>query len=91
VTDHADLWSDEINAFVDRAFDSGIVSRNPSDAEEHIAYRYAIKLALDESRQPQTDALKVAREALREVLDDDQALMDVTWRQRALAALKESK
>jgi len=51
MTDIADLWSDEINAFVDSAFESGIVSRNPSDAEEHIAYRYAIKLAMDESRK----------------------------------------
>ena len=49
--DDEDLWSDEINAFVDAAFDSGIVSRNPSDAEEHVAYRYAIKLAIDESRK----------------------------------------
>ena len=51
MTDDADLWSDEINAFVDAAFDSGIVSRNPSDAEEHVAYLYAIKLALDQSHQ----------------------------------------
>ena len=50
------LWSDEINAFVDAAFESGIVSRNPSDAEQHTAYRYAIKLAMDEGRQAQTDA-----------------------------------
>jgi hypothetical protein len=56
VTDDSDLWSDEISAFVNRAFKSGIVSRNPSDAEEHIVYRYAIKLAIDETRQPQTDA-----------------------------------
>jgi hypothetical protein len=64
MTDDEDLWSDEINAFVDAAFDSGIVSRNPSDAEEHVAYRYAIKLAIDEGRRPQTDALKRARDAL---------------------------
>jgi len=51
MTDIADLWSDEINAFVDSAFESGIVSRNPSDAEQHTAYRYAIKLAIDESRK----------------------------------------
>jgi hypothetical protein len=51
MTDIADLWSDEINAFVDSAFESGIVSRNPSDAEQHTAYRYAIKLAMDESRK----------------------------------------
>lgn len=75
--DDEGLWSDEINAFVDAAFESGIVSRNPSDAEQHTAYRYAIKLAIDESRKhgydhgyydgstyqlPQTDALKIARE-----------------------------
>jgi hypothetical protein len=51
MTNDEDLWSDEINAFVDAAFESGIVSRNPSDAEEHVAYRYAIKLAIDESRK----------------------------------------
>ena len=73
--DDEDLWSDEINAFVDAAFDSGIVSRNPSDAEEHIAYRYAIKLAIDETRQPQTDALKIAREALEAVREDLRLLM----------------
>lgn len=52
----ADLWSDEINAFVDAAFDSGIVSRNPSFHGEVAAYRYAIKLAIDETRQAHTDA-----------------------------------
>lgn len=35
--------------------------------------------------------IEALREALREVLDDDEALMDVTWRQRALAALEQSK
>jgi hypothetical protein len=79
MTDDEGLWSDEINAFVDAAFESGIVSRNPSDAEQHTAYRYATKLAIDESRKhgydhgyydgrtyqlPQTDALKIAREAI---------------------------
>jgi hypothetical protein len=68
MTDVSSLWSDEINAFVDAAFDSGIVSRNPSDAEEHIAYRYAIKLAIDESSQAHTDALKAKNERLREHL-----------------------
>jgi len=51
MNDDEGLWSDEINAFVDAAFESGIVSRNPSDAEQHTAYRYAIKLAIDESRK----------------------------------------
>ena len=41
--------------------------------------------------QSQTDVLKKAREALREVLDDDEAVADVTWRRRALAALEQSK
>ena len=60
MTDDAkqELWErEDICDLVDRAFESGIVSRNPSDAEEHVAYRYAIKLAIDETRQPQTDAL----------------------------------
>jgi hypothetical protein len=64
MTDDEDLWSDEINAFVDAAFDSGIVSRNPSDAEQHTAYRYAIKLAIDETRQHQTNT-KPDAEAMR--------------------------
>jgi soluble cytochrome b562 len=62
MTDDEDLWSDEINAFVDRAFET--VTRNPSFYGEVAAYRYAIKLAIDESIQSQTDALKKAREAL---------------------------
>lgn len=49
-----DLWSDEINAFVDRAFET--VSLSPSFYGEVAAYRYAIKLAIDESLQHQTDA-----------------------------------
>ena len=61
--DDEDLWSDEINAFVDRAFET--VSLSPSFYGEVAAYRYAIKLAIDEGRQTQTDALKIAREALR--------------------------
>jgi len=44
-----DLWSDEINAFVDRAFET--VSLSPSFYGEVTAYRYAIKLAIDESRK----------------------------------------
>ena len=41
------------------------------------------------TRQPtQSDAL---RDVLREVLEDEEALMDVTWRRRAFAALDQSK
>jgi len=43
------LWSDKINAFVDRAFET--VSLSPSFYGEVAAYRYAIKLAMDESRK----------------------------------------
>jgi hypothetical protein len=76
--DDEDLWSDEISAFVDRAFESGIVGRNPSDAEEHKAYRYAIKLAIDESRKHAHDQgyydgsthLLEQHEVLREALVD---------------------
>ena len=58
MTDEEDLWSDEICAFVDAAFET--VSRNPSDHEEHVAYRRAIAAAL---RQPtQSDALREALE-----------------------------
>jgi hypothetical protein len=90
MTDVSSLWSDEINAFVDAAFDSGIVSRNPSDAEQHTAYRYAIKLAIDESRQSQTDALKKARGAINGLLDivSDYNL-DSEQAGRAFAALHE--
>jgi hypothetical protein len=84
MTDDEDLWSDEINAFVDAAFDSGIVSRNPSDAEQHIAYRYAIKLAIDETRQPQPDALKIARERGDELHGQLMRMID-RWEQQHAA------
>ena len=52
MTDDEDLWSDEISAIVDAAFET--VSRNPSDHEEAFAYRRAIATAM---RQPtQSDA-----------------------------------
>lgn len=61
MTNDENLWSDEICAFVDAAFET--VSRNPSDHEEAVAYRRAIAAAL---RQPiRNDALKVARSALQ--------------------------
>ena len=47
MTDDEDLWSDEISALIDAAFET--VSRNPSDHEEAFAYRRAIAAAL---RQP---------------------------------------
>ena len=33
------------------------------------------------------ERIKALEEALREVLADDEALMDITWRKRAYAAL----
>ena len=53
MTDDEDLWSDEISAIVDAAFET--VSRNPSDHEEAFAYRRAIATAL--RRPTQSDAL----------------------------------
>jgi len=53
--DDADLWSDEINAFVDHAFET--VVRNPPFYGEVAAFRYAIKLAIEQTRKSQTDAL----------------------------------
>lgn len=50
-----DLWSDEICAVVDAAFET--VSRNPNDHEEAVAYRRAIAAAL---RQPTPDAMRKA-------------------------------
>jgi hypothetical protein len=46
MTDEKELWSDEINAFVDAAFET--VSRNPSDHEEIVAYRRAIAAAIEQ-------------------------------------------
>jgi hypothetical protein len=97
----SELWlREDICNFVDRAFDSGIVSRNPSDAEEHIAYRYAIKLAIDETRQAHTDALKIAREGLERIKNRkwdtmtqgcDAAVEAANIARDALAALGQSK
>ena len=46
MTNDEDLWSDEICALVDAAFET--VSRNPSDHEEAVAYRRAIAAAIEE-------------------------------------------
>lgn len=46
MTKDEDLWSDEICALVDAAFET--VSRNPSDHEEAFAYRRAIAAAIDQ-------------------------------------------
>jgi len=94
--DDEDLWSDEINAFVDRAFET--VSLSPSFYGEVAAYRYAIKLAIDEGRQTQTDALKIAREAFEAIIargpERDFKWTGMTPRDialNALAALEQSK
>lgn len=56
MTNDEDLWSDEICAFVDAAFET--VGRNPSDHEEAIAYRRAILAAL--CQPTQSDAMREA-------------------------------
>jgi hypothetical protein len=52
VSEADDLWSDEIEAFIDAAF--ATVSRNPSDHETAVAWRLAILYAL--RAQPSNEA-----------------------------------
>ena len=68
MTKDEDLWSDEICALVDAAFET--VSRNPSDHEEAIAYRRAIAAALRQRTQSDIfDAGDVQKHTL--IVDQD--------------------
>lgn len=84
MTDDEDLWSDEICALVDAAFET--VSRNPSDHDEAVAYRRAIAAAL---RQPIRNDIKEADTAAMEsilwvdtIIDDQEAIAKAFARHR---------
>ena len=62
-----DLWSDEICALVDAAFET--VSRNPSDYETVVAYRRAIAAALTRTL-PQSLMIPNAISAIKRQVDD---------------------